>query len=315
MVSVIVPVYNAGCFLKELIESVLSQTYTDIELLLIDDGSTDGSGLLCDEYAKTDPRVRSIHKQNGGQSSARNLGLECARGELIAFADHDDVLHPRMYETLINAMDQTGADISACMFENTENDVINRIDFTKPILPAETVKWEWLVERFFTPDWHIPVWNKLYRKELLEGICFHDARLGEDNLFSYRVLKRCGEVAFCPSVMYFQRMHGGNFEFTGVKYMVDLLGAKQTILADIKKSFPGEYRACQKRYIYECVRIYNLYAAFEDQQYASQRAAVVDMLKLAIKDGLYADIPLAHKLKIAWFVSSKKARTGQQIVL
>ena len=106
MISVIVPVYNAGVYLRPLINSALTQTWNNLELILVDDGSTDGSADICDAAAAKDSRVRVIHKENGGQSAARNAGLAIAAGEYIAFADHDDLLHPRMYEYMMEAMQQ-----------------------------------------------------------------------------------------------------------------------------------------------------------------------------------------------------------------
>lgn len=315
MISVIVPVYNAGHFLDALVQSILHQTYPDFELLLIDDGSTDGSGNTCDALAVIDHRIRVFHKENGGQSSARNLGLEQARGDLIAFADHDDILHPRMYETLVNAMEKAGAKVSACQFQNTADSDISGIDFSKPIEPTESVPQECVISRFFTPAWHIPVWNKLYRKELVQNLRFHHAMLGEDNLFSYRILKQCELIAFCPTALYFQRMHGNNFEFTGLRYMVDLIKAKQTILEDIKKCFPAEYRLGQKQYIYECVRIYNMYAARNNPELQAQTEESAELLRRELKSILGAKIPFAHKHKLLKFFVSGKRKIGEQIVL
>lgn len=297
MISVIIPVYNAGTYLIPLVQSVLGQSYSDLEVILIDDGSKDGSGVVCDGLAQADARVRVFHKENGGQSTARNLGLEEARGELIAFADHDDVLHPKLYETLKQAMEQSGANVGACQFENTPNERIPELDYTKPILPWETVPQQEIIHRFFTPAWHIPVWNKLYRREVVDGLRFHGAMLGEDNLFSYRVLKRCEFLAFCPSVLYFQRMHGNNFEFTGLRCMVDLIQAKETILRDIRSAFPCEYPEAQVKFLYECVRIYNLYAKSGNPEFEPQRQQVLSILRDHACGLLRSPMPAGHKLK------------------
>lgn len=115
-ISVIVPVYNTEKYLRRCVDSILAQTFTDFELLLIDDGSTDSSGAICDEYAQKDSRVRVFHKENGGVSSARNLGLNKAKGEYIAFVDGDDWISSDMYESLLNKIKNEEADIVYCDF-------------------------------------------------------------------------------------------------------------------------------------------------------------------------------------------------------
>ena len=118
-ISVIVPVYNTGQYLPRCIDSILSQTFTDFELLLIDDGSTDNSGMICDEYAAKDSRIRVFHKENGGVSSARNFGLAQASGEYIGWVDSDDWIEPNMYELLLCAIEREKADIAYCNFQST----------------------------------------------------------------------------------------------------------------------------------------------------------------------------------------------------
>jgi len=116
VISIIVPVYNAELTLVRCVDSILNQTLTDFELLLVDDGSRDDSGRICDEYVKKDKRIRVFHKENGGVSSARNLGLSKAVGKWIAFADSDDWCDPLMYETLLSAAETNGFDIQFCGF-------------------------------------------------------------------------------------------------------------------------------------------------------------------------------------------------------
>ena len=111
LVSIIVPVYNVEFYIKKCVKSVLSQTYPCFELILIDDGSTDKSGVYCDELAKTDQRVKVLHKKNGGQAEARNIGLDCARGEFIFFLDADDWIEPEAIKTLIDKQREKGADM------------------------------------------------------------------------------------------------------------------------------------------------------------------------------------------------------------
>ena len=114
LISVIVPVYNIEAYLRKCIDSILAQTYTNLEIILVDDGSTDNSGEICNEYAAKDARIRVIHKGNGGLSSARNTGIDIATGKYIGFVDSDDYLAPDMYEKLLGAIVNNHADISVC---------------------------------------------------------------------------------------------------------------------------------------------------------------------------------------------------------
>ena len=294
-ISIIVPVYNAGAYLQPLIDSVLNQTWQNLELILVDDGSTDGSAGVCDAAAATDPRVRVIHVANGGQSAARNIGLKVALGTHIAFVDHDDILHPCMYATLLEAMTALNADEAACNFANTPQEKIHELVFDETCVSPKIVLDREIVSHYFTPSWHIPIWNKLYRRELLEGLSFSDLRLGEDNLFSYRVIKRTKKLVFVDKNMYFQRMHGNNFEFTGYRYLNDLLRAKEIVLEDIHHTYPDLYFDCQKMFLYECVRIYNIFCRTEDAQ-DEKLDEVKEYIRRNTVHILQSHFPIGHKL-------------------
>ena len=114
LISVIIPVYNVEEYIRTCLDSISSQTYSNLEIILVDDGSTDKSPGICDEYQERDSRFRVIHKKNGGQSSARNEALDIAKGEYVSFVDSDDWLESDMYEVLINVINETGANIVAC---------------------------------------------------------------------------------------------------------------------------------------------------------------------------------------------------------
>lgn len=310
LVSIIVPVYNAGAYLQPMIDSVLNQTWKNLELILVDDGSSDGSAGVCDAAAAADSRVRVIHKANGGQSAARNTGLDAASGSHIAFADHDDILHPRLYETLLEAMAALDADEAACGFANTPQEKIHELVFDDTAVSPRIVTDREIVSRYFTPAWHIPIWNKVYRRELLEGLCFSDLRLGEDNLFSYRVIKRAGKLAFVDKTMYFQRMHGNNFEFTGYRHLNDLLRAKEMVLKDVRLAYPDLYLDCQKMFLHECIRVYNVFCRSEDIQDEK-----MDEIKRFIRRNathiLRSHLPRGHKLlflKLKYFPFPKNRK-------
>lgn len=113
-ISVIVPVYNVGEYLRQCVDSILSQTYSNLEIIAVNDGSTDGSGAILDEYREKDIRLIAIHQENQGVSAARNKGLDVATGDYIAFVDADDYIHPEMYEKLVKALEDNQADISFC---------------------------------------------------------------------------------------------------------------------------------------------------------------------------------------------------------
>ncbi|MGF0032200.1 glycosyltransferase family 2 protein [Bariatricus sp. SGI.154] len=293
LLSVIVPVYNAGDYLTPLIESVLNQSYNNIEIILVDDGAKDNSGKICDEFVKIDTRVHVIHKENGGQSSARNTGLLYARGEYIAFADNDDIIHPDMYQDLITVMENTGADVCACDFENVDNNVIGDIKFEKFSVYPQVMAKRDLLNDFFKPTWRIPIWNKVYRANLVKTLHFGDYHLGEDNLFSYQIIHNCDKYVFCNHVYYFQRMHGLNYEFTAIEYMTDLLDAKEMILNEIKNCYSECYKICQKLFLYECVRVFNGYS--EGENVLGKKNNILEMIKRNTGGILFSDMPIGHK--------------------
>jgi len=131
LISVIVPVYNAEHFLKRCVDSIRSQTYKNFEIILIDDGSTDSSGMLCDNYQALDSRIRVIHKPNGGLSSARNAGLDICSGEYIAFVDSDDYIDSKMYESMLSCLEEENVDICVCQWQYELSDGQQVVDISK----------------------------------------------------------------------------------------------------------------------------------------------------------------------------------------
>ncbi len=196
MISIIVPVYKVEKYINKCIESILAQTYKDFELILVDDGSPDNSGAICDEYAKKDSRIKVIHKQNGGVSSARNMGLESAKGEFINFVDSDDTIPYDSLENLIKLQKENDADLVCCGYElqylngETERFVFNDKFVEFYSMADEDCK------IFLSSLFHGP-WAKLYRNSILKenSIIFDTAvSYREDTIFVFEYLSKCAKV-------------------------------------------------------------------------------------------------------------------------
>lgn len=210
-ISVIVPVYKAEDYLHACVDSILSQTVSDFELILVDDGSPDGCGAICDDYAARDSRVRVIHQENQGQAAARNHAFSIAKGEWVCFVDSDDAVHPQMLERLGQAAAESGAAMSMCrMLEAPEMPE----DFSAPV----EVSWELLsteeaplVALFDAGDY--PGWvacAKLIRRELVQSHLFCPGRVYEDNEAVCHWIYGAKTVASIPHSLYFYRTNPGS---------------------------------------------------------------------------------------------------------
>ena len=200
LISVIIPVYNVEQYLRQCIDSVINQTYKNLEIILVDDGSTDNSGKICDEYALKDKRIKTIHKKNGGVSSARNIGLDIAKGDYIGFVDSDDYIERDMYELLLNTMLKQKSQLAVCnWFKQINNNWIENERFPKKqILTINEV-----LENFY---WCMFVWNKLFDKRILDFIRFSElCGFGEDTLYCLNVLEKLKEVICVNNAKYYYR--------------------------------------------------------------------------------------------------------------
>ena len=201
LISIIIPVYKVEKYLEKCIQSVINQTYENLQIILVDDGSPDNCGKICDEYAKKDHRIEVIHKSNGGLSDARNKGLEIAKGEYIGFIDSDDYIESDMYEVLYNLLKQYNAYVSICNFytvsqgkiaiKNAENGIkeYNRIEILKEVLLDNNIQ--------------SYAWNKLYKKELFDEIKYPVGKKYEDIGTTFYLLEKCNKVVVTGKPEYY----------------------------------------------------------------------------------------------------------------
>ena len=181
LVSIIIPVYNVEKYLDKCVASVVNQTYTNLEIILIDDGSPDNCPAICDAWKARDPRINVIHQQNGGLSVARNEGLKLATGEFIGFVDSDDWIEPQMVELLLTALLETEADIAVCRYQvdlGTSKEVHEKIESTeRNVYSSEDALRKLLAVEGSICNY---VWNKLYRKSVISKIFFPEGKMYED---------------------------------------------------------------------------------------------------------------------------------------
>lgn len=209
-ISVIIPVYKVEPYLRQCLDSVLNQTYNNLEVILVDDGSPDGCPAICDMYALRDSRVTALHSSNGGQSRARNRALDCpVTGDYIAFVDSDDWLEPNMYEVLLKELKENDADIAVCQLytnKNLENKRIPTGDNGERIVYDNFNDY---CDNFFVPcqyEMRFEVWNKLYKKEVVDGLRFEVGKIYEDILYTKCAFEKARRVVCINTPLYNYRV-------------------------------------------------------------------------------------------------------------
>lgn len=202
LISVIVPVYNVEAYLPRCVDSILAQNYRNLEVILVDDGTKDASDKICDAYAEKDPRVRVIHKENGGLSSARNAGIAIARGEYLGFVDSDDWIEPEMYETMLSlALQHKVKLVCAGRYDVNSTTGEKKIGLCPP--REEVITGEELVRRIFTwQNIDSAAWDKLYHRSLFREIRYPLGKIVEDVPTTYKIALDAGEAALCPQPFY-----------------------------------------------------------------------------------------------------------------
>lgn len=207
LVSIIVPVYNVEAYLPACIDSLLAQTYKNIEIFLVDDGSPDRCPAICDEYAASDLRVRVIHKENGGAASARNVGLDMSKGDYICFVDSDDLVHSDYIEKLISELQAATADIAVCGFTKmTKLDETVCTDREK----AGIYTGNEYVEQFLAHWTCSLLWNKIFRRESIGTIYMEEGHCIDDEFFTYQVVLNCKSVVVFDTPLYRYRLRSSS---------------------------------------------------------------------------------------------------------
>jgi len=253
VISVIIPIYKVEKYLNECVKSILAQTYSDIEVILVDDGSPDGCPALCDTFAAEDSRITVIHKINGGLSSARNAGIEIAKGEWLAFIDSDDIIHKDMMLRMIESQKQTDSDIIVCDFLTFQDgDTIYDIE---SLGKMELFNSEEAVEAMFSNKgigWG--AWNKLYRKDLFDTIRYPEGVLCEDKATTYKLYLAAKQITYIREKLYYYRLR--NTSITGNKsrkFYLDTLDVSETIC---------NYFHDNNQHLYDCACGYAAKCAF-----------------------------------------------------
>ena len=227
LISVIVPVYNVSEYLEDCYRAIVGQTYKRLEIIFVDDGSTDDSGALCDRFATENSRVRVIHKKNGGLSSARNAGLEIAEGDVVCFIDSDDYPRNDMFEKLLHCMTEYHVDIVCCDYSSNEQRQHLNGD-------AKLLKSDQAISMLFDDGgYRCFAWNKLYKRRLFENVKYPEGELFEDIKTTYNLFKEAPKICYLKEDLYFYRIRESSI--TRAKFTPgsrDIIKAINTVMDD-----------------------------------------------------------------------------------
>lgn len=245
-VSIIIPVYGVQDYLEECMESVISQTYQNLEILLIDDESPDRCPEICDAYEKKDQRIKVVHQKNGGAANARNTGLSMASGDEICFIDSDDKIECHYIERLRNELKQKKADIAVCSFQRWYPDKME--PWEKPENQEYTGK-EYL--RKFLSDWTCGLlWNKMFRAEVLQGVKFEEGHKIDDEFFTYKAVLNAKKIITMKDELCFYRMRASGVMLSYEKHQKQMLIDQLEYMQERYELVVRKYPDLKAEYLY-----------------------------------------------------------------
>ncbi len=281
LISVIVPVYKTEAYLEKCVNSIINQTYKNLEIILVDDGSPDRCGAMCDDFAHQDSRIRVFHKENGGQSSARNLGLDNMTGEYVGFVDSDDWIEPRMYENLYNLIEMNNAQIAACGLQCDYNN--GKIVYFNDEYPLKNdieifSKIDALRELTFTKKMTNSPCDKLFKRYIFDDIRMTEGTIYEDFEMMPGCVEKAEIIAYSPEPLY-------HYIMTEESTTRGEIQAKRFIEADISRNivehyrinYPDLYYHALARHIGICLPI--IQAAAYSEEFYAERNKLVNEIK------------------------------------
>ena len=250
LVTVIVPIYNVENYLKKCVNSIINQTYENIEIILIDDGSTDGSGTICDEYLAKDNRIKVIHKKNEGLSKARNVGIEISNGDFITFIDSDDYFDTKFIENMLKIAVESKADLIISglkdVFEKQKNIYADESDYYTILSKEETYRKVLLQEEI-----DVSANAKLYQKEIFKNIRYPVGELYEDIKIIDKIIENANKIVYTKYKGYFYLQRNGSIMHSKInKEKFVLLKTIERLLEFIEEKYPNVKNAAIKRYVY-----------------------------------------------------------------
>jgi glycosyltransferase involved in cell wall biosynthesis len=287
MVSIIIPVYNVQDYLARCVDSVLTQTYTDLEIILVDDGSIDISGDICDEYALLDARVRVIHKENGGLSDARNAGLDVARGNYVAFIDADDYVHPSFVELLLKTINETGAQIAVSTWQELKDgDKPRKVKTKRPRCTILTQE-EAISSVFYQKKLNHSACSRIFETQLFNNLRFPEGMLYEDLAIIYPLLCKVEKVALINTPMYYYMHRQGSIITTMSLRRTHVLDHIERIEEQVTDEAPQYLPAVRSRHLSACFNMLRL-MPIDDPKWQATKERCWDYIKnmrfLCIKD-------------------------------
>ena len=303
LISVIIPIYNVEKYVDRCIESVVNQTYKKLEIILVDDGSPDSCPQICDKWAEKDERIIVIHKQNGGVSTARNAGLDIAKGDYIGFADGDDYLEPEFYETMLNALVSNDADIVSCGMRFCKNvgedETINYTDEEAGVIDREKA-----IMLIVEGCGILPVsqCNKLFKAECVGNIRFDEKySYGEDKYFNYCVAKNINKLLMFKYVGYNYVENFSSAAHTGYnERRIDEFRIIDLIYKEVKDS-PKIYECCVRGDIRKCIdTLLLMITSKSTKQYEYVRKRVLDRKEDVYGSGAYSKASKAKVFMICY---------------
>ena len=215
LVTIIVPVYNVEDFIDQCLQSIVGQSYRNLEIILVDDGSTDDSIKICRRYAKMDSRIKIIEQIHGGPSKARNTGIQAANGAFYTFIDSDDWVEPCMIENLLKLLERYGADVACCNFDKCEGNLRGKVH--KVTMHGEIVYTQKQAKECFMLEngFMCYAWNKIYKANIFENLRFPEGMLYEDITTTYKVIEMSNKIVFCDDCYYHYRIRESSITSTG----------------------------------------------------------------------------------------------------
>ena len=314
LISIIIPVYNVEKYLKECLNSVINQTYTNLEIILVDDGSTDSSGQMCDEFAKNDNRIKVIHQKNQGQAVARNKALDIMQGEYLAFIDSDDMVDETYMQTLFEIIQEYDTKIAMISFENFKN--IKEVENIKKENFQNNSIISFSTEEFFRnyliskPKFHNFIWRCLYHKDIFANLRFPIGIIYEDSSLYFDIFSTQNKIYISDKKLYFYRQRfSSSMHIFNEKHSVALQVYK-TMANNIVKKYPDLTKEANvKMCISNSMRDKNTkfrYRITEYHQYVCENLDISFALKTNLKVGLQLVLfHLSSKLFEKLFLSLK----------